>query len=73
MLRKKNKLGYVLGPVLIIKAVTLVLAVLTMALYMLYSGIDVAPVEYISFGFICIAAFYFLFIILKQIWVVDKK
>lgn len=67
LLKERNKLGYILGPVIIIKAVTLVIAVLAMALYMSLSGIEVAAVEYISFGCICMIAFYFLFRILKQI------
>lgn len=67
LLKVKDKLGYILGPVIIIKAVTLVVAVLTMALCMSLSGIAVAPVEYISFGGICIVAFYFLIRVLKQI------
>lgn len=67
LLKEKHKLGYVLGPVIIIKAVTLVIAVLTMALCMTLSGIAVAPVEYIAFGFICVIACIFLFKILKQI------
>lgn len=67
LLKVKDKLGYILGPVIIIKAVTLVVAVLTMALCMSLSGIEVAPVEYISFGGICIVAFYFLIRVLKQI------
>lgn len=67
LLKEKSKLGYVLGPVIIIKAVTLVIAVLTMALCMTLSGIEVAPVEYIAFGFICVIACIFLFKILKQI------
>ena len=67
LLKIKSKLGYILGPVIIIKAVTLVTAVLAMALYMSLSGIHVAPVEYISFGCICIVAFYFLYRVLRQI------
>ena len=67
LLKIKNKLGYILGPVIIIKAVTLVTAVLAMALYMSLSGIHVAPVEYISFGWICIVAFYFLYRVFRQI------
>ncbi len=67
LLKERSKLGYILGPVIIIKAVTLVIAVLAMALCMSLSGIDVAAVEYISFGCICVIALYFLFRILKQI------
>lgn len=67
LLKERNKLGYILGPVIMIKAVTLVIAVLTMAFCMSLSGIEVAVVEYISFGCISIIAIYFLFRILKQI------
>lgn len=67
LLKVKSKLGYVLGPVIIIKAVALVIAVLAMALCMSLSGIEVAPVEYIAFGFICVIACIFLIKILKQI------
>lgn len=73
LLKEKNKLGYILGPVIIIKAVTLVLAVLAMALYLCLSGEAVAPVEYISFGCICVFAVYFLVRILKQIQEIDKS
>lgn len=72
LLKEKNKLGYILGPVIIIKAVTLVFAVLMMALCMILSGVYVAPVEYISFSFILVIAIYFLFRVLKQISEIEK-
>lgn len=67
LLKSKSKLGFVLGPVIIIKAVMLVVAVLAMAVYMSLSGINVEPVEYLAFGSICIFACGFLVRILKQI------
>lgn len=72
LLKSKSKLGYVLGPVIIIKAFTLVVAVLMMSFCMTLSGIEVAPVEYISFGIICIFSFCFLLSILNQIRNIEK-
>ena len=66
LLKVKSRLGYIFAPVLIIKAVALVIAVLTMAVCMTLSGVEVAPVEYIVFGIVCIFAVFYLVRILAQ-------
>ena len=67
LLRIKHKLGYILGPVIIIKAVTLVTAVLAMAIYMKISGVEVDVASFVIFGPICIASYIFFFIIMRKI------
>ena len=67
LLKIKHKLGYILGPVIIVKAVTLVTAVLTMAIYMKISGVEVDAASFIIFGPICIASYIFFFLIMKKI------
>lgn len=73
MLKNKSRLGFILGPVIIIKAVALVVAVLAMAVCMSLSGIEVAPIEYISFGTICIIAVCFMVKILREINKITRK
>ncbi|MBO1306875.1 hypothetical protein JZO70_11925 [Enterococcus sp. 669A] len=48
-LLKEKKLGYLLAPVMIIKGITLLLAVDAMAISMLISGAEVSPAELIVF------------------------
>lgn len=72
LLKIKNRLGFILGPVIIIKGVALVIAVLTMAFCMMAFGIEVAPVEYVVFGIICVLAIYYMVRILKQIGKISK-
>ena len=67
LLKIKHKLGYILGPVIIVKAVTLVTAVFAMALYMKISGIEVAAIEFIVFGIMTVLSFYYFFRIMKMI------
>ena len=67
LLRIKHKLGYILGPVIIVKAVTLVTAVLAMAIYMKISGVEVDVASFVIFGPICIASYIFFFIIMRKI------
>ena len=67
LLRIKHKLGYILGPVIIVKAVTLVTAVLAMAIYMKISGVEVDVASFVIFGPICIASYIFFFIIMKKL------
>lgn len=67
LLKRKSKMGYVLGPVIIVKAITLVLAVLSMGINMTISGVYVAPVEFVVFGGIFVVTVFFLFRILKVI------
>ena len=67
LLKIKNKLGYILGPVIIVKAVTLVTAVFAMAVYMKISGIEVAAAEFIIFGIMCVLSFFYFFKIMRMI------
>jgi hypothetical protein len=67
LLRIKHKLGYILGPVIIVKAVTLVTAVLAMAIYMKISGVEVDVASFVIFAPICIASYIFFFIIMRKI------
>lgn len=67
LLKRRSKMGYVLGPVIIVKAITLVLAVLSMGINMTISGVYVAPVEFVVFGGIFVVTVFFLFRILKVI------
>lgn len=72
MLANKYKIGYVIAPVIIIKAVTLVVAVLTMAVCMKITGEDVAIAEFAVFGLIFLVALYYLIKQLKLIGKFDK-
>ena len=67
LLKNKHKLGYILGPVIIVKAVTLVTAVFAMAVYMKASGIEVAAAEFIVFGIICVLSVFYFVRIMRQI------
>lgn len=67
LLKTKSRLGYILAPVLVIKEVTLVIAVLTMAFCMKFSGVEVATVEFIVFGSICVFLLYYLYRIIRKI------
>ena len=73
LLRIKHKLGYILGPVIIVKAVTLVTAVLAMAIYMKISGVEVDVASFVIFGPICIASYIFFFIIMRKIGRYNKS
>ena len=68
LLKIKHKLGYILGPVIIVKAVTLVTAVFAMAVYMKISGLEVAVVEFVVFGIMTVLSFYYFFRIMKMIY-----
>lgn len=67
LLKIKNRMGYILGPVIIVKAITLVLAVLSMGINMAISGVYVAPIEFVVFGIIFMVAAFFFVKILKTI------
>lgn len=67
LLRIKHKLGYVLGPVIIVKAVTLVTAVMAMAICMKLSGVEVEMSSFLIFGPICIASYFYFFLTMKRI------
>lgn len=67
LLKIKHRLGYILGPVMIVKAVSLVTAVFAMAVYMKLSGIEVAAAECIIFGVMFALSFYYFIRVLRQI------
>lgn len=67
LLRIKNRFGYILGAVIIVKAITLVLAVLSMGINMTISGVYVAPIEFVVFGIVFVVAVFFFVKILKSI------
>ena len=67
LLKIKHKLGYILGPVIIVKAVTLVTAVMAMAVCMKMSGVEVDMASFLIFGPICIASYIYFFLIMKRI------
>lgn len=58
---------------IIVKAVTLVTAVLTMAIYMKISGVEVDVASFAIFGPICIASYIFFFIIMRKIGRYNKS
>ena len=60
LLKTKNKLGFILGPVIIVKAATLVTAVLTMAICMRVTDAGGSFVEIIIFGIMTILAYFYL-------------
>ena len=66
LLRIKHKLGYILGPVIIVKAVSLVLAVLTMAICMKISDVEVETASFFVFGIMLVASCYYLVVILTK-------
>ena len=67
LLKIKHKLGYILGPVIIVKAVTLVTAVMAMAICMKISGVEVDMASFFVFGPICIASYIYFFLVMKKI------
>lgn len=73
LLKIKHHLGYILGPVIIIKAATLVGAVLSMGINMRINGVYVAPVEFVVFGTIFVVTFYFLIHFLRIIAIINRK
>ena len=57
----------ILGPVIIVKAVTLVTAVMAMAICMKLSGVEVEMASFLIFGPICIASYIYFFLTMKRI------
>ena len=57
----------ILGPVIIVKAVTLVTAVMAMAICMKISGVEVDMASFFVFGPICIASYIYFFLVMKKI------
>lgn len=66
LLKTKHKLGYILGPVIIVKAVTLVTAVMAMAIYMKITGVGVDNLSFLIFGPICIASYIYFVLVMKR-------
>ena len=67
MLLKNKSIGYLLAPVIIIKGATLALAVSMMAIFMVFSGVNVSIVELIMFPLIAVLCIINLLIILKSL------
>ena len=67
LLKIRHKLGYILGPVIIVKAVTLVTAVLLMAIFVHVSGESDETVSFIVFGAICIMSFFYFIRVMKHL------
>lgn len=67
LLWKKNKLGYLLAPVMIIKVITLLLAVDAMAISMLLVGTTVSIVELVVFPLFTILFSFNLYFIMKNL------
>ena len=67
MLLKNMSLGYLLASVIIIKGATLVLAVSMMAIFMVFSGVNVSIIELTMFPLFTVFCIINLFIILKNV------
>ena len=67
LLKIRHKLGFILGPVIVVKAVTLVTAVIAMAVFMHTSGESDETMSFIVFGVICVLAFYYFFRVMRQL------
>jgi len=67
LLIRNKSLGYLLGTVIIIKGVTLSLAVTMMVVFMILSGVNVSIIEIIVFPLIALLCIFGLGIVLKNI------
>ncbi|MCL2114908.1 MAG: hypothetical protein FWH29_01635 [Methanobrevibacter sp.] len=68
MLLIKNKsLGYLFAPVIIIKGVTLILAIVMMLIFMAFSGVNISIVETIIFPLFAIILMTNLYLIIKNL------
>ena len=72
LLKIRHKLGYILGPVIIVKAVTLVTAVLMMAVFLHISGEGDETASFMVFGAICIMSFFYFFRVMKHFTAYDR-
>ena len=69
LLKTKNKLGYILGPVIIVKAATLVTAVLAMGICMRIKAAGGSLAEIIIFGIMTILSYYYFVITMKKLMI----
>jgi len=67
LLIKDNSLGYLFAPIIIIKGVTLVLAIVMMIIFMAYSGVNISIVEAIMFPLFAIVLMVNLYLVLKNL------
>lgn len=67
LLIKNNSLGYLLSPIIIIKGTTLLLAIDTMELFMVFAGVKVSIIEMIVFPLFTIMCIYNLYIVMKNV------
>jgi hypothetical protein len=67
LLIKNNSLGYLLSPIIIIKGTTLLLAIDTMELFMVFAGVKISKIELIVFPLFTIMCIYNLYIVMKNV------
>ncbi|MFV0394566.1 MAG: hypothetical protein ACK5LC_09245 [Coprobacillaceae bacterium] len=67
LLLKKNRLGYLLAPILVIKGITMLLAIDAMIVSMLMSGVSVAVIEIIIFPLLTLILIFNLYKIFLSI------
>ncbi len=72
LLLRKKSLGYLLAPIIIIKGITLLLAIDVMAISMAISGVSVSPIELILFPSFTVIFAVILWIILKNFKSIDN-
>ena len=70
LLIKRKPFGYLLAPVIIIKEVTLVTAIIAMIIGQIYSGVHVGLVQILMFPIFNLVLIYFIILIMKNI---DEK
>jgi hypothetical protein len=63
---KGRVLGYLLAPIIIIKGVTLLLAIVTMEIFMIYAGVNVSIIEMILFPVFTIICIHNLYLVMKN-------
>jgi hypothetical protein len=64
---KSKALGFLLAPIIIIKGTTLLLAIVTMEIFMIYAGINVSIIELVLFPLFTIICIYNLYLVMKNI------
>ncbi len=72
-LKHKIRLGYILGPVIIVKAVTLITAVVTMGIFQIIAGVEANVAFLLVFGGIFVVSYIYLFLVLRQVVRISKK
>jgi hypothetical protein len=67
LLIKNDSLGYFLAPIIIIKGTTLLLAIITMIIFMVNAGVTVSIIEIIMFPLFTVLCVYNLYLVMKNI------